>query len=101
MPAAAFGHSADLARRRSQLLPPQVSSNDGPELLEKLKLNRIHWNTTLAVTISILALNRVHPLKPILLGEHTLPTQPSTNRTPEMLQIATTEAARAVLSAAC
>ncbi|KAH9816286.1 hypothetical protein DFH28DRAFT_1161190 [Melampsora americana] len=92
---------ADLARRRSQLLPPQFSPNDGPELLEKLKLTQNpHWNTTLAVTISILALNRVHSFKQILLGEHALPTQPSTNHTPEMLQIATTEAARAVLSAA-
>lgn len=92
---------ADIARRRCQLLRPNFSSNGGSDLLPKLKVTQNpHSNPTLAVTISILALNRVHPFKQILLGDHTLPTQPSTNHTPEMLQIATTEAAGAVLSAA-
>ncbi|EGG05109.1 uncharacterized protein MELLADRAFT_64283 [Melampsora larici-populina 98AG31] len=92
---------ADLARRRCQLLRPNFSSKDGTDLLEKMKLtHNPHSNATLAVSLSILALNRVHPFKQILIGDHTLPTQPSTNHTPEMLQIATTEAAGALLSAA-
>ncbi|KAG0152358.1 hypothetical protein CROQUDRAFT_129384 [Cronartium quercuum f. sp. fusiforme G11] len=89
---------ADLARRRCQLIRP---SREGPHSITRPEAtSNPNANSTLAVIISILALNKYHPFQQIPLQEvHLLILSPSPF-TAEMLQIATTEAAGAMLAAA-